>query len=581
MPHNNGHQSKNGNNLENPNDHDVPDPSLPGALAQRAAQPPVDGFRKERVEIGIIPEEHIVTSQALSILAAEPDIFKRSDILVSVDVSTTIKEKDKFSREQGTPKINELCIPQVRNILTRLVCLTVPKKNESGEWEDREVHPPDWLIVQIIKDRFKEEIDVLEGIVESPVIRPDGSIILREGYDRQTGVFYKPNEICEPIPEIVTLETAQEARDELNEVVKQFPFKSRTHKAAWLSGLLTPFARYSINEPCPIFLFDANQAGTGKSLLCDLISIIFTGRPMARTTYPFSEEELGKIITSVAISADPMMLWDNISYPFGGANLDAVATSVIWKGRRLGHSQMIEAPMRTIWYATGNNVQYKGDIHRRVIPCSMDCSENDPYEKEFEIENLIRFVKKNRPKYMRCCLTILRGFFQAGKPRGTKYKMGTFEEWSDIVRNAVLWVTGEDCVETQREMRNRDSSLNVRTALISGLYEISGMRQEKGMQTKDILKVVTGSPDCSYTTLKEALSEIARSHTADQSGQDKLPSAYILGRKLSSMKNAVAGGKKLIGIHDKNTGVWSWRIIDISNSNELPLNEGADDGFDD
>lgn len=568
MPANNGHNQKNGHKLDTQNNQ-ADDPPFPGALDRGAAQPPRD---EEKPVIFVDHEEHRVTAQSLSLLSLEDNIFKRSNILVRV--SDPGEDEDELPRPPASPRIKELKGPKIRNILTRICTFAQWKRNsDSGEWEQKEIHPPEWLIPQILAHEDYPMIPKIEAVVECPVLRPDGSIITIPGHDARTGILYKPNNNYKFVEEQVSIEIARSAADEINELIYQFPFKSRTHKAVWLAALLTPFARFAIAGPCPIFLFDANAAGTGKSLLCDLISMIYCGRPMARMTYPDNDEEMRKKITSIGISGEPIMMLDNITHIFGGASIDSMATSVVWTDRRLGHNEMIECPLYTIWYVTGNNVMLKGDTHRRIIPCTLDCDEEKPHERVFEHEKILEYVKQRRPDYVKHCLTILRGYFQAGAPQLTRFKLGSFENWSDIIRSCVIWLTGEDCVEAQNHMRDNDHQSNIKVALINGLYELNGMRSSQGMTTSQIIAVLSSSPDSLYLTLKEALTTINQNSKRDPSS--------VLSYKLRSLKNSVVGGKKLIGVNNKDTGIMSWKIENISKDSQLSFSENSDEAFDD
>ena len=81
------------------------------------------------------------------------------------------------------------------------------------------------------------------------------------------------------------------ARDELLDVVCDFPFAADTHKSAWLAGLLTALSRRAFAGPAPLFLVDANTRGSGKSMLTDVISTILTGRDMPRLSNPSDDDE--------------------------------------------------------------------------------------------------------------------------------------------------------------------------------------------------------------------------------------------------------------------------------------------------
>src|SRR5262249_43271502 len=158
---------------------------------------------------------------------------------------------------------------------------------------------------------------------ETPVLRPDGSVLDAPGYDPATGLLYEPGAVFPPVPPTPSLADAKGAADQLLRLVDEFPFARAEHRAAWLAAALTPLARFAVAGPCPLFVFDANPPGSGKTLLVDAVSIIATGREAARTPLPPSDEELHKVITAVALAGDRLMLIDNVAAPLGGASLDA------------------------------------------------------------------------------------------------------------------------------------------------------------------------------------------------------------------------------------------------------------------
>jgi hypothetical protein len=61
------------------------------------------------------------------------------------------------------------------------------------------------------------------------------------------------------------------------------------------------------------------------------------------------------------------VLIDNINRPLGAGALDAALTGTAWSERILGKGEKIDLPLLTIWYATGNNVTFKGDTARRCL----------------------------------------------------------------------------------------------------------------------------------------------------------------------------------------------------------------------
>ncbi len=109
----------------------------------------------------------------------------------------------------------------------------------------------------------------LEGIVESPVLRADGSVLDRPGYDPATGLLFEPNTEFQPVPDRPTGRDVEQALEALFEVVCDFPFSTPAHRSAWLSSVLSCLARFAFPGPSPMNLYDANVRGVGKSLLAN------------------------------------------------------------------------------------------------------------------------------------------------------------------------------------------------------------------------------------------------------------------------------------------------------------------------
>src|SRR6185312_2813497 len=100
--------------------------------------------------------------------------------------------------------------------------------------------------------------------------------------------FYSPasNLATFPLPDTPTREQVREARALINEAVGEFPYANKASRANVFGLLLTPVLRPPIYGCTPLAVVDAPQAGTGKSLLIDVLSIITTGRPAAMVPYP-------------------------------------------------------------------------------------------------------------------------------------------------------------------------------------------------------------------------------------------------------------------------------------------------------
>ncbi|HZZ77830.1 MAG TPA: hypothetical protein VFE62_04895 [Gemmataceae bacterium] len=255
---------------------------------------------------------------------------------------------------------------------------------------------------------------------------------------------------------VAALGGAAEAIQQLLDVVADFPFESLVHKSAWLAALLTPLARFAFQGNAPLFLVDANVRASGKGLLLKCISHILIGQGFTVATYTSDEDELRKRITSIALAGDRLVLFDNLTGTFGNGTLDAALTTSAWEDRILGGNRMARVPLMVTWYATGNNVVIVADTVRRICHIRLESPEERPEERrDFKHPNILEWIDKNRQRLLAAALTVLRAYFVAGCPDQGLPAWGSFEGWSRIIRNALVWAGMPDPAETRHELQDR------------------------------------------------------------------------------------------------------------------------------
>ena len=145
---------------------------------------------------------------------------------------------------------------------------------------------PQWCVNAIHDESQWPNLRHLKAVVDYPTFMPDGSIPKANDYHADSGMFVN-------IPDSLSIRVADNpTREDIADSVRQsrsltcdFPFKAPADFSAWLARLLTPLAWFSFDGPAPLFLVDANKRGTGKCNLCELASIILTGRNMPSMQY--------------------------------------------------------------------------------------------------------------------------------------------------------------------------------------------------------------------------------------------------------------------------------------------------------
>ncbi len=508
-----------------------------------------DGKSKDgRTEIILRTAEHEVIDEIVVGLKADPELYQRGGALVQI-----VREpdnRDGIERPPSMPRI--VTIPQatLRGRTTRF-CHIVRMDSE-GELSP--AHPPEWAIKGVYSLQQWPGIRSLTGIASTPILRPDGSILTTTGFDPMTGLYLDCGSLVVTVPENPTRDQAQDAAMLLQDVFADFPFEQVYHISAAIALVLTPFARQAFRGPVPLFLIDANVRGSGKSLFADAIGLIVLGDDLPRMSNPGDDDEARKRITSLAIRGDSLCLIDNITTEFGGASIDAALTSTRWQDRILGRSEVVDMPLAITWLATGNNVVLMGDTSRRICHIRLNCKEERPEERDgFRHANLRAHVHQHRAELVSACLTILRAFHVAGRPQAKLSGWGSYEGWSELVRQAVVWLGFPDPAAGRIELMNRaDTQLQALRQLIECWHEVDP--HGEGITTSGLMDLLSRCRD-GYHGVREALLEMCGG------SPDKLPGVKAVGNKLRHIRGRIVGGKAMDS-RENRKHQQVWRVID-------------------
>jgi len=292
-------------------------------------------------------------------------------------------------------------------------------------------------------------VAALEGIVYTPVVRRDGSILQTPGYDRVTRLYYHPEVEHGVIDAATNRELVQKARDYLLGVVQDFPFVDRPlAQSVWLAAVLTRFCRYSYSGLAPMFAVSARESGSGKTLLADCAAIIADGRPADMLPYTGDEEEAKReILSLLGRDETHSICLDNLKVPLKGAAFEAMLTGSSTVGREVGSSDVKRIVMSdAVWWATGNDLEIGADMSRRVLLIDIYDTSGKPADRPRKHADLRAYCRANRCNLVRAALTILAGFAAERAPLLKRdcddVPMGefaSFESWAKVVRQAVVW----------------------------------------------------------------------------------------------------------------------------------------------
>jgi hypothetical protein len=294
---------------------------------------------------------------------ASPKLFVRAGAIARVRTD-----------EKGRPIIEPVTDAALRGAVSR-------SANFYFRTDDkvRHVSPP-LDVTRDILARGEWGLPELEAVVESPVLRPDGTVLTEPGYDAALRVVYHRAHSLgvPPIPDVPTDGQVAAAMAVIGEAIGQFPFASAADYANALGVLLTPFVRHALPGQVPLAVIEAPRAGTGKGLLACVIAGMATGHPLAMMSAPRDDAEMCKQITSVLLKGATVVCLDNVEGRLDSPGLSRALTARVWSDRILRGNQQPELPQRATWIATGNNITLGGDVPRRSIRIRLDAKVIQP-----------------------------------------------------------------------------------------------------------------------------------------------------------------------------------------------------------
>lgn len=308
---------------------------------------------------------------------------------------------------------------------------------EEGEevLEKKNAYPP----VPVMKDllvRDWDDVPALGGLVEIPILRPDGSMLATNGYDAESKLWMNlPDGLVIPtVPDTPTADDVLRAIELLDEAINEFPFEDGASRANALGLILSAVFRTSVRGLIPMAVIDAPVQGTGKTFLVSLASVIATGRSAPLSAAPNgNDEELRKRLTAVFLVDEPMIVFDNVDRVLRSSLLAGAITSETWTDRPLNVSKIVNLSQHAVWVATGNNVELAGDLPRRCYPIRLDPKMAQPARRRFKRPDLLNWAREHRGDLLWACFALARHWYLQDRPKPDGAPWATFDEWRQFI----------------------------------------------------------------------------------------------------------------------------------------------------
>lgn len=414
------------------------------------------------------------------------------------------------------------------------------------------INPPKDVALTLLSRDGEWRFPKLTGVITTPTLRPDGTILSQPGYDEQTHLLLlSPPEMPE-IPEKLSKGDAARALTALDSLLDEFPFVDEVSRSVALSALITPVARGAM-QTAPMHAFSAPSPGSGKSFLGDLVGAITIGSRTPVLSVDKKAEETEKRLTGALISGMPLIAIDNVNGELGGDLLCQMIERPIVSVRALGSSELVSIESRACVFATGNNIRLVGDMTRRVVLCRLDPNMERPELRQFK-KSPFDLILSDRGRFVAAALTVVRAYAQAGYP-GQLPSLASFEDWSRIVRSALVWLDQPDPVLSMEQAREDDPETTALRTVLIGMKDAMGVGWRSSAEIKALAEERMFD-SLSRPDFNQAIRSVAENRRGDID-------ALRIGHFLTKFKGRVVGGLKLRSQDNTHSKVKIWSVQEV------------------
>jgi putative DNA primase/helicase len=507
-----------------------PDPPEPEPDDQAAAADNVHQTSSSPPTITVeAGKRHIAADQGIAALvAAKVPFYQRNRRIVRI---ARVKAKDSDGNIFWVPGIVEVEPPIMGRELGRSAYWY--------KWDGRKkdyvrIDPPAPVAEQILSMAGEWPFEPLQGIIQCPTLRRDGTLLDKEGYDEKTGLVLIGSVAMPPISPAPSHEDAESALDLLTGLLSEFPFADEVSKAVALSMFITPVIRGAMTV-APMHLVTKPLPGTGASYLLDCAAMIATGEVCAVEAMAPKYEETEKRLVGAALSGFPIIAVDNVRESVAGDFFCQVVERPLMSLRALGSSGKHRIPNTFTVFANGNNATVAEDLVRRNLRCGMDANMEHPEEREFSFDPLAA-IRNKRGEYIAAALTIPLAYIAAGRPN-RQPPLLSFGGWSRMVREPLIWLGCADPVASQAKLRLADPQKELVAEIFDAWRSALGTGVGHYYHIGEVVDAAAQHPE-----LRSAILRVAAERRKDAGPEI---STRAFGKWLNRHEGHIAAGVKL------------------------------------
>src|SRR5271157_2764023 len=196
--------------------------------------------------------------------------------------------------------------------------------------------------------------------------------------------------------------------------------------AVLLTGLLI---NHFVDDPHPAVIVDANQSGTGKTLLVQTFGRVLDDAEPPRISLVCDEELEKKLCAQLRSSRTSIFFLDNVRATIESMVLEANLLSPLLSFRILGRSATMERPNTYLWMVTSNMTSGTTDFIRRGVAIRQ-FFEGDPKSRKFS-GNPLAYAARHRLEILGELAGMIVRWVEQGKPLGQQQHR--CERWAEKI----------------------------------------------------------------------------------------------------------------------------------------------------
>lgn len=239
-----------------------------------------------------------------------------------------------------------------------------------------------------------------------------------------------------------------------------------------------------------------------------------------------------------------------------GGLLCVAVTQPMIKVRVLGLSLNAEIPSNAALFATGNNLTIGTDMARRMLLCGLDPQLERPELREFAGDPH-EIARCDRGRYVAAALTCLRAFHVAGRPE-IRPPVGSFADWSLLIRNALLWLGEADPCETMERARKADLKLKALETVMN-LWEANAVLADRRKTASELIAVALEEEPSADRSIRYRYSDFRDALLAIAGEGGGGLSARRVGKWLHANEGRVCAGRRIVQDGGRR-GVVLWKL---------------------